>query len=278
MLRRISIGLIVALGAMGVGIPIPAIGSDSPPAGRIHINAPEPALSELTPPPLPSSAVPKAGASFMGVAASNHVSKLPADAVRRLNHQGVKVLTNREGELQLQAQVNGEERTLAIVDAVLPSGREVVGFGTVWAPPKPEPLAFIRSVSANQVNFAICSYAYMNSPWDDLHVHLCPIDAAYTLGILLVASAAIGGLVGVWIGGPPGAVAGIAIGTILALLAIIYWWTHSDMTGNVDFAIPNWTLQPPYGGYIYWYSPGVWEWMSDECHITDRGYEYTPYC
>src|SRR4029077_13693469 len=170
-------------------------------------------------------------------------------------------------------------RVLTVVDGVLPSGREVVGFGTA---PAPAPTAFslVRAldVSAGTQYFFICSYAYMNSYYDDLHVHLCNVDATYIAAIITVIGAAVGTVVGMYFFGAAGPVIGVAIGTVVALLTIVYFWTDSDQWGNVNIVIPNWMMQPPYGGYMLWADRGLWDYMPDQCWIRDYGYYYHPRC
>jgi hypothetical protein len=293
MFRRLALSLLIAFGLVTFNVSLPAIGStSSEPAGRVLINAPEPVASDLTPPPflrsavappgfgaLPAGIVAKRSAPVINSGQSNHVSKLGPQDVQNIERQGMKVLDNREGEWQIQAKVNGESRLFVVVDAVLPSGREVVGFGTTPMPSQPA-VSLIRAldVSAGSVGFFICSYAWMTSYYADLHVHLCTVDAAAIAAILTIVGAAVGGLVGAIMGGAVGAVVGIAIGTALGLLTIIFFWTHSDSQGNVDFVIPSWTMQPPFGGQMLWANIGRWDYMWDQCWINDSGSWYAPRC
>jgi hypothetical protein len=279
MVKRLALSVFVAVALVGINLPLPAIGSAPQSAQRVLINAPEMPAVDLTQPALPAGAPVKNPVAPGKSGKSNHVSALSSDVVAQLGQHGLKVLDNREGLLRVEATLNGQDRVLTVVDGVLPSGREVVGFGTA---PAPAPTAFslIRAldVSAGIQYFFICSYAYMNSYWSDLHVHLCNVDANYIAAIVTLVGAAVGGIVGALMGGPVGGVVGVAIGTIVGLLTYVYFWTHSDQYGNVDVTIPNWTMQPPYGGYMLWADRGLWDYMPDQCWIRDYGYYYHPRC
>jgi hypothetical protein len=280
MVKRLALSVFVAVVVVGINIPMPAIGSAPQSAGRVLINAPEMPAVDLTPPPLPAGAPVKNPVAPVKSGSPNHVSALSSDAAAKLRQQGLKVLDNREGLVRIEATVNGQDRVLTVVDGVLASGREVVGFGTAPAAPSTGGVSLIRAldVSANTQYFFLCSYAWMNSYWGDLHVHLCNVDATYIAAIITLVGATVGGLVGVFFGSAAGGVAGVAIGTIIGLLTIVYFWTHSDIYGNVDIVIPNWTMQPPYGGYILWADPGLWDYMPDQCFIRDYGWYYHPRC
>lgn len=278
MVKRLAVSICVAVGLLAINLPTPAIGSTNQPPGRVLINAPDPAYN-LSPPALPAGAPTKHIAKGQAQAAANHVTMLSADAVGRLGAKGFRVITNRDGEWQVVGNIAGALRMFTVVDGVLPDGRQVVGFGTTAVVGSASvgslgPLA----VSADSTNFAICSYAWQNGYWDDLHIHLCAVDAAFVFAILLILETAVATLVGVLIGGPVGAVVGIAATTIASIVTIVYWWTHSDQYGNVDVVIPNWTMQPPYGGYIYWADVNLWDYMPDQCWIYDLGRWYAPQC
>lgn len=279
MFKRLAVSVCVAVGVVVLNLPMPALGSTPQPVGRVLINAPEMPAVDLTPPPLPAGA-PLKQARPLAAGAANHVSALPASTLRAFQQAGMTVLTNRDGEWQFEATVNGEARIFTAVDGRLPSGREVVGFGTMPAPTATSQASLIRvlNVSANSVSFAICSYAWQNGFYGDLHVHLCSVDAAYISAIITLIGATVGGLVGVLMGNVAGGVAGVAIGTIVGLLTIVFFWTHSDAWGNVDFVVPNWTMQLPYGGYILWADISLWDYMPDQCWINDRGHYYAPRC
>ena len=280
MVKRLALSVFVAVALVSINVPLPAIGSPPQSADRVLINAPEMPAVDLSQPALPAGAPVKNPVAPGKSGKSNHVSALSSDAVAKLGKHGLKVLDNREGLLRVEATISGQDRILTVVDGVLASGREVVGFGTAPAPAAPAAVSLIRAldVSAGTQYFFICSYAYMTSYWSDLHIHLCTVDAAYIAAIITIVGAAVGGIVGALMGGVVGGVVGVATGTILGLLTIVYFWTHSDSAGNVDIVIPNWTLQPPYGGNILWADRGLWDYMPDQCWIRDYGYYYHPRC
>jgi hypothetical protein len=235
---------------------------------------------DLTPPALPAGAPVKHPSAPAKSGQANHVSALSADGVAKLRQHGLKVLDNREGLWRIEATLNGRDRVLTVVDGVLPSGREVVGFGTAPASTTTGSTSLLRAldVSANTTYFFICSYAVMAAGWDQMYLHLCTVDAAFLSGILLVVGAAVGGLVGALMGGTAGAVVGIAITTLLSLAIILWFWSHSDSWGNIDLLIPNLTMQPPFGGNVYWSNVGLWDYMYDQCWINERGNWYAPVC
>lgn len=287
MVKRLGLSLFIAVTVTGFNIPLPAVGSTpQQPPGRVLINAPEMPAVDLTPPAPPAGAPKKhsKGNTHSGVVVKagelNHVTGFTSDVVAKLRASGLQVLDNHQGLVRVEATINGEARVLTVVDGVLPSGREVIGFGTAPLSARASAatsLVRTLNVSADTRYFAICSYMYMDSYWDDLHVHLCAIDAAYTLAILGVLEATAGTVVGLFMGGPVGAAVGLAVGTAAALLTILYFWTHSDANGNVDFVIPNQTMLPPFGGDILWANIGRWDYMWDQCWIYEGGW-YDPVC
>jgi hypothetical protein len=255
--RRIAIAVVLALAASTVQFPLPGVTAAAPQSssgGRILIDQPDPPVVNTTPPPLPVGAPVKhesgAPRSTAGVHA-NHVSKLTPAQVQDLQAQGFAVLDNSEGRLLLKGVAGGKTQQFLIADAKLRSGREVVGFGV--APPTQQASASIigKTAEAWFQSFAWCSYAYMNSYWDDLHVHLCAADQQYVLAIALVISAAVGTVIGLVVGLACGEICGpivaVAVVSALAIALIGFWWLHTNpQTGDVDFVIPHWTMVSPF--------------------------------
>jgi hypothetical protein len=213
---------------------------------------------------------------------ANHVSKLTPAQVQDLQAQGFAVLDNSEGRLLLKGVAGGKTQQFLIADAKLRSGREVVGFGV--APPTQQASASIigKTAEAWFQSFAWCSYAYMNSYWDDLHVHLCAADQQYVLAIALVISAAVGTVIGLVVGLACGEICGpivaVAVVSALAIALIGFWWLHTNpQTGDVDFVIPHWTMVSPFGGYVLWANSGLWDYMWNQCWIYDNQW-YNRYC
>jgi hypothetical protein len=279
MVKRFAVSVVVAVGLLVFNLPMPAIGSTaSQSPGRVLINAPDTPSYNASMPSRFAGAARKPQAPHI-TGAPNHVRALSADAARKFAAQGLTLLTNREGEWQFSATLGGTSRLITVVDGVLPSGRQVVGFGT--SPVEKSSTAGLfrtTTVNAGVSYILICSYAWMNSYYDDLHLHLCNVDATYLAAIITVVEAAIGTLVGVLIGNVVGGVVGLAVGTGLALLTLGFFWTHSDAWGNVDFVIPSWTMSPPFGGNVLWANVNVWDYMWDQCWINDHGYWYHPQC
>jgi len=279
MVKRLSASICIAFGLLVFNLPMPALGSSSAPPGRILINAPEMPTVDVNPTAGIAASKGKHELAATKGFVPNHVKALSATNLQLFRSQGLNIVTNRDGEWQVSGNFAGEQRLFTTVDGILPSGRLVVGFGTT-AMPAASPTGLLRatSVEAGSRSFLICSYAWMNSFYDDLHVHLCNVDATYLAAIITVLEAAVGGLVGVWIGSAVGGVVGIAAGTIAAVLTLVFFWTHSDAFGNVDFVIPHWTMMPPYGGNILWSDVRVWDYMADQCWIKDGGRWYAPKC
>jgi hypothetical protein len=184
--------------------------------------------------------------------------------------------------LLLQGVVGGKTQQFLIADAKLRSGKEVIGFGV--APPAQQATASIFGTTAEAwfQGFGWCSYVYMNSYWDDLHVHLCAVDSQYVLAIALVISAAVGAIIGLVVGIACGEICGpivaVAVVSALAIALIGFWWLHTNpSTGDVDFVIPHWTMVSPFGGNVYWANSGLWDYMWNQCWIYDDQW-YSRYC
>lgn len=279
MVKRLALSLFVAVALLGVNLPLPALGSTPQQhTGRVLINAPELPAVHLTPPALPAGAPAKQAGPVVKAGKLNHVNVLSSDALTKLHQLGMKVLDNRDGQWRVEANISGEDRIVTVVDGVLPSGREVVGFGSAPASSAAATgLVRALNVSAGTSYFFICSYAYQAYYGGDLYVHLCAVDANMVMAVLFILEAAVGGVVGALLGGPVGAIVGIAIGSLAGLITIAYFWTHMDSSGNVDIVIPNWTMLPPFGGYILWANSGRWDYMYDQCWVYE-GQWYAPIC
>jgi hypothetical protein len=293
--RRIAIGLVVAFTVSTVNFPVPAVTAASPqPAGpgRVVIDQPDPPTVDVAAPALPAGAPLKLAQKQIprpvGLGASpraNHVSKLASANVASLQAKGFAVLDNTDGRLLLQSAVGGKVQQFVIVDAKLRSGKEVIGFGAVQPATQASASLFGKTAEALYQGFAWCSYAWMSSPYDDLHIHLCARDAPYVLAIVATIAAVVGTVVAALIAVVVGSACGeicspilyIAVVSIFAIATAAWFWLHTDAYGNVDVVIPNWTMQQPYGGYVLWANSGRWDYMYNQCWILEDRW-YDRYC
>jgi hypothetical protein len=277
--QRIAVGLVVCIGLVGAS-PLPAVGSNQPEpvtqTGRIFVDAPDfPAVDESTMPALPPelTALKAQAAQAAQPAASltpaNHVSRLSTDQVAKLELSNGKVITNREGLVEVLLG----DRILGMGDAVLPSGTEVVGFGSrLGAAP----------AGPGERYFGWCSYIAMQGGWAPAGLHVCARDHPYVVGIggiaVVTASFFVGLMLGMAIGELEGAAAGAAVGVALGFLitvvALAIAWWHTADNGDVNIYLPNYTMLPPFGGSAMWVYTQHWFWMPYVCRAEEWVNQY----
>jgi hypothetical protein len=276
--RRISLGLVGAFAITALNLPASLAvtqAATTPTAmvgGRALVEAPDPPAAELARSATSSLTTPgKAGLGPL-LPASNHVRKLDtAEILKFEQDNGAKVLESSEGRFTVLTETKGVSYLVTLSDGVLKSGRAVIGIATQ----KLTSAASANLVSVGPVRayastswFLACSYATRANSWSDLYVYICPRDVyllSGTLGVIAAATAIFGGPVG------------IGIATALGLAVVVSVWHFMNNDGSIGITIPAWTIQAPFGGWIYYWNR-LQAYMYNECWIRLDNWWYKPYC
>lgn len=217
-----------------------------------------------------------------GSRSANHVRALSRAQVAQIENKagpGLSIIGTEEGRASVVWQrPSGELYGMVVADAVLQSGRAVVGFAIRRLDTRPSGRATHFGVAAAEAATSVqvgfipnCSWVTQNND-GSVSVHICPPEVGVIAAMLAFQIA----LVGIVLGG----VIGAMVGAFLGLLAAIWLASMMNPDGSIDLYIPAWTIWPPPGGSAY-ASGGQYLWYQDQCSLWWDGGYYRPstyYC